>query len=98
MISKKVTRYYSDCGRGFWKKQQALLHDKNCKCWKNPKFYSCLSCIKKDFRVDSNGMEHEPQFNQTWNYNNCQNSESGVPVHEDFEHIRKNCSFWKPIK
>lgn len=98
MISKKVIRYYSDCGRGFWKKQQALQHDENCKCWKNPKFYSCLSCANKDFRVDSNGMDHEPQFLQTWNDNNCQHSESGIPVHEDFEHIRKNCSFWKSIK
>lgn len=91
MESRKVIRYYSDCGRGFWKKQQALVHDENCKCWKNPKLYGCLSCANKHFIRDSDGA-------QSWDYNNCQNSESGVPVHEDFEHIRKNCSFWKPIK
>lgn len=94
MISKKVIRYYSDCGRGFWKKQQALTHDQNCKCWNNPKFKSCISCKFKDFRVDSNGMEHEPQYNQTWEYNNCKHSGFGISVHENFTHIRKNCPQW----
>ncbi len=55
MIAKKVIRYYSECGRGFWKKQQAISHDENCKCWKNPKFKSCLSCKHKCIIKDSNG-------------------------------------------
>lgn len=91
MIAKKVTRYYSDCGRGFWKKQQAITHDENCKCWKNPKFKTCISCVHKCMRTDSNGMEQEPQYLQTWEYNDCKHSDKGVSVHKDFEHIRKNC-------
>ena len=91
MIAKKVIRYYSDCGKGFWKKQQALTHDKNCKCWKNPKFKSCISCKHRGMRIDSNGMELEPQYNQIWEYNNCKHSEKGTPVHENYEHIRKYC-------
>lgn len=91
MIAKKVTRYYSDCGRGFWKKSQALNHDENCKCWKNPKFKTCISCQLKDMCTDSNGMESEPQYLQTWEYNNCKHSEKGTPVHKDYEHIRKDC-------
>lgn len=35
MKAKKVIRYYSDCGKGFWKKQTAINHDINCKCCKN---------------------------------------------------------------
>lgn len=96
MQVKKVTRYYSDCGRGFWKKQQALTHDENCKCWKNPKLKSCLSCKHKSFIKDSNGMEHEPQYLQTWDENTCKHSGYGVPVHEDFEHIKKYCPFYEP--
>lgn len=95
MKSKKVIRYYSDCGRGFWKKQQALIHDINCKCWKNPKFKSCISCVNKCLKKDSNGMEQEPKYLQVWEYNDCKHSDSGVPVHEDFKHIRKFCSFYK---
>lgn len=95
MIVKKVTRYYSECGRGFWKKQQAITHDINCKCWKNPKFKSCMSCIYKNFEKDSNGMEEEPYHLQTWDTNMCKYSDSGIPVHKDFEHIRKYCRFYK---
>ena len=69
MIAKKVLRYYSDCGRGFWKKDQAIRHDENCKCWKNPKFKTCISCKYKNMVEDSNGMEHEPQFLQTYQNN-----------------------------
>ena len=91
MTSKKITRYYSECGRGFWKKDRCKSHELNCKCWKNPKFKTCLSCALKNFVRDSNGMEHEPQFHQTWIENMCQHSESGIPAHETCEHIRKHC-------
>lgn len=95
MQSKKVIRYYSDCGRGFWKKQQAISHDENCKCWKNPKYESCLSCVNKCIRTDSNGMEDEPQFFQTWKYNACEYSEKGIPVHKYFDYIRMYCINYK---
>jgi len=96
MIAKKVIRYYSECGRGFWNKQKAIKHDENCKCWKNPKFKSCLSCKNKCFILDSNGMEHEPQYLQTWETNLCQYSGSGVSAHENYQHIRLNCDFYEP--
>lgn len=95
MISKKVIRYYSDCGKGFWSKQKALTHDKNCTCWKNPKFQTCLTCKHKNFINDSNGMEHEPQYLQTWVSNECKYSEKGIHAHKDYEHIRKYCPFWE---
>ena len=96
MKAVRVLRYYSDCGKGFWSKQKAILHDKNCKCWKNPKFKTCITCKHKNFIKDSNGMEHEPQYLQTWDSNECKNSEYGVPAHKDYEHIRKYCPFWEP--
>ena len=51
--------------------------------------YSCK------LMAEANGMENEPQFLQTWDMNNCKHSESGVPVHKDFEHIRKYCQFYE---
>lgn len=95
MKIKKVLRYYSDCGRGFWSKQKAIIHDVNCTCWKNPKFKSCMSCRHKKFVQDSNGMEHEPQFLHVFTTNMCKNADNSIPVHKDFEHIRKNCYYWE---
>ena len=40
-------------------------------------------------------MENEPQYLQTWDDNQCKHSESGLPVHKDFEHIRMACPFYK---
>jgi len=91
MEIRKVTRYYSECGRGFWKKKQAITHDINCKCWVNPKFQSCISCKLKDIRTDNNGMQKEPHNLETWKFNNCEHSNSGVPIHKDFDYIRKYC-------
>lgn len=95
MYSKKVIRYYSDCGRGFWRKQTAITHDKNCKCWSNPKFRTCISCKFKNFGNDSNGMEHEPQYLHNWQTNNCQHSENGKSVRDGFEHIIKDCKHYE---
>lgn len=91
MYSKKVIRYYSDCGKGFWKKNQAISHDLNCVCWKNPKFKTCLTCVNKCIVNDSNGMELEPHLLQNYKTNNCKHSELGVPSHSDFDFIRKYC-------
>lgn len=94
MKSKKVTRYYSDCGRGFWKKQKALNHEQNCTCWKNPKFRSCLSCVHKCIVIDHNDME--VPYRQTWQTNLCKFSDSGIPVHPEFDFIRKKCKHYLP--
>lgn len=88
MIAKKVTRYYAECGKGFWNKQKALNHESACKCWKNPKIKSCVSCkyrnIASDFDETDLGVE-------SWSVNNCKYSEFGIPIHKDFEFIRRNC-------
>ena len=95
MESKKVTRYYAECGRGFWKKRQALDHEKKCKCWKNPKFKTCISCKHKCIIDDSNGMESEPQFLETWKTNMCDSSDMGIAAHKDFDYIRMYCQAYE---
>jgi len=44
MKTKKVLRYYADCGKGFWKKVTALDHETSCKCWTNPRNKTCKTC------------------------------------------------------
>ena len=98
MKVKKVLRYYSECGRGFWKKQQSLSHDINCTCWKNPKFKTCKSCKFENIVDDSNGMESDPQFLETFQTNMCGHCDFGIAVHKDIDFIRKNCPKWESTK
>jgi len=93
MISKKVYRYYADCGKAFWNKRACLSHESNCKCWKNPKFKTCLTCVHKDFKNDCDDE-------QSWTYNNCQNPKFDydkmfVPAHKNTDHICINCPVWE---
>ncbi len=87
MRTEKVLRYYSDCGRGFWSKQKALIHDTNCKCWKNEKFKTCISCKHKDFVTDSDGS------GASWVENLC-DTQNGIPAHENAQHVIMNCHSW----
>lgn len=100
MIAKRVTRYYAECGRGFWKKETAIKHDSNCKCWKNPKYKTCLSCKFKCFGSDSNGMEHEPHLLEAWQVNKCTNPKMDMdtmftPAHKNAEILNINCPVWE---
>ena len=54
MKTKRVTRYYADCGRGYWKKVHAINHEKTCICWTNPKMRCCKSCKYHKTQYDNN--------------------------------------------
>lgn len=100
MKIKKVNRYYSDCGRGFWSKKACLKHEENCKCWTNPAFRTCKTCIFAREYNDSNGMEHEPQFLQTWRGIECTNPNFDHDTdfnqaHEKAPYLCVNCTKWK---
>ena len=99
MISKKVTRYYSICGRAFWKKKDCLNHEDRCKCWTNPKFKTCKTCIFGKRIVDSNGMEHEPINAHTWKTWECLNPKFDydkhfTPAHKNADDLCINCPVW----
>jgi hypothetical protein len=101
MRTVRVTRYYADaCNRGFWNKYSCLEHEKNCKCWKNPINRTCLTCLfNNGVKGDSNGMEHEPQNLETWDYRDCKNpdmkEEYLTPAHERAPNLFINCIYWK---
>lgn len=92
MIKKKVTRYYAECGKGFWKKSTALTHELNCKCWKNPKNKTCLTCKKAEHVVD-HGDEITPGEGAWFD---C--SDSRVGDHENdlgLSYLSVGCKFWE---
>ena len=87
MKSKKVLRYYSDCGKGFWKKQKALKHESNCKCWTNHKNKTCKTC-KYVFFEDTG-------YGGSWgcNHPNKYGEHNGAP--NGINYISVNCIFYE---
>lgn len=99
MKSVKVNRYIAECGRGFWKKNLCLKHEDNCKCWKNPKYRTCLTCKWSKTIRDSAG---ESPYEETWQYRECQNpafdESKFTPVHEKAPDVCINCPIWETNK
>lgn len=100
MKTKRVTRYIADCGKGYWSKSSCTQHEQNCKCWTNPKFKTCKTCKFAKVVHDSNGMEHEPQYLQTWTQIECQNpnfdyDKHFTAAHEKAEDLCINCPVWE---
>ncbi len=52
---------------------------------------------------DGNGMEHEPQYLQTWRYFDCQNPKFDESIHFTAAHknapdLNINCPVWESKK
>ncbi len=98
MKSKKVLRYYADCGRGFWKKGSCLGHEKRCKCWTNPKYKTCLTCKFHNLIKDSNGMEEPYRENfitRECNNANFDHDRDFRPAHENAPDLCIDCEMWE---
>jgi len=65
--------YKCECGKKYHTKRAAINHENVCKCWKNPKHKTCVTCKFGKRIKDSNGMESNPQFLQTWKQWTCSN-------------------------
>ncbi len=98
MITKRVTRYYADCGRAWWTKKACLTHEKNCKCWTNPKHRTCKTCrfATKDSESIEDGhgqvIKTESWFDCT-NPSQADKEHSGAP--EGHDYISVNCIGWE---
>ena len=96
MKTKKVTRYYAECGRGFWNKRACVNHEGNCHCWTNPKNKACLTC--KYSNVYSESDEGEGRSN-SYKVRECLhpsfNEESMKPIAIGAKYVYDNCELWK---
>lgn len=93
MRTKRVTRYYADCGRGFWTKKSCISHEGNCTCWANPKFKTCITCKHGERIYDSDDVHH-------WSFWQCNNikfvyDKHFTPAHEKAEDLCINCPIWE---
>lgn len=68
-------RFITDCGKNYLRKAQAISHESICRCWTNPNLKTCVTCKFGELVKDSNGMEDEPQYLETWKWWNCKNRE-----------------------
>ena len=92
MRTAKVSRYYAECGKGFWKKQQCVDHDKTCKCWTNPRNKACKTCVYASLQPD----EPDVGISSYWECNNQKNTNDGhVNDLEKVDYISVNCQFWE---
>jgi len=93
MKTRRVTRYITDCGRGFWNKRQAETHETNCKCWTNPKNKTCKTCIY------GMKMPDEPDVGVT-SYWECNNEDISIDGHtggpDGVDYLSVNCRWHKP--
>jgi len=89
MESKKVLRYYADCGRGFWRKDQAINHEGNCKCWKNPKNKACKTCKFGEYAP----FENDTGFGGFWEcyHESFSGPHKGAP--KGIDYISVNCEY-----
>tara|TARA_R110000851_G_scaffold240929_1_gene393582 strand:- start:81 stop:377 length:297 start_codon:yes stop_codon:yes gene_type:complete len=93
MITKKVTRYYADCGKGFWSKSGALNHEGNCKCWGNVKNRTCKTCKFGGY------LEYEDDTGDggIWECGHIKVEEhSGAP--SDIKYISVNCQHYSETR
>lgn len=98
-----VVKYKCECGRKYSTKRLAENHEKCCTCWTNPKYRTCKTCKHGEQIRDSNGMEHEPQYLETWRVWECNNPEFNYDIHHHPAHANApdlciNCIKWESKK
>lgn len=92
MRTKKVTRYYAECGRGFWKKAACEAHEENCMCWTNPKNRACKTCKHGEYAP----YEDDTGYGGFWECHapGSPAEHSGGPKGVDY--ISVGCGHYKP--
>jgi hypothetical protein len=92
MKSKKVTRYYAECGKGFWKKSAALAHEENCLCWKNPKNKTCKTCEHADMVAYESDTGYGG-FYECYHPDNKTEAHAGAP--KGIDYLSVNCYYYE---
>jgi len=88
-IERKAWACQYKCGRNVLTSRKRMeTHE--ARCWRNPARRACASCKHLLEYDDSNGMEHEPQYLQTWHVRECK-ADDGIDLSEKLRH---DCTLW----
>ena len=85
MEVKTVKIFIADCGKKYWSNSGCKGHEKNCKCWTNPKFKTCKTCEFSgqygygEQECDNPVFDHDKHF---------------TPAHEKAPDLCINCPVW----
>ena len=92
-MAKLIKAYSCDfkCGRTVLTSKKAM-EGHEAKCFHNPKRRACITCAHFESYLDSNGMEDDPAFLQTWRHTEC-NAEIDIS-----EKLRHDCDLWQPAE
>lgn len=95
----EIKAYKLDCGKKFFTKKAAEKHERECKCWTNPKWRTCKTCKFGSLEWDSNGMDDEPALLHTWRQWQCKNPAFVFDLHFTMAHENApdlciNCPVW----
>lgn len=85
METIKVNAYITECGKKYWSNAGAKNHERNCKCWTNPKHKTCLTC--NFFSGNSFDWFHCDKMPNM--------KTPPTPPHENAPNINANCSQWE---
>lgn len=77
----EIKAYKAECGKKYFSKSGCKNHELICQCWTNPNLKTCMTCEFGRLINDSNGMEDEPQYLQTWMQWDCSNKEFNYDKH-----------------
>lgn len=92
-----VKMFVAECGRRYSKKSYCLEHEKVCKCWKNPKYKTCLTCKFDSVINESDGS------GISWKERHCTNEKFDYDVHfrrahENAKDLCFMCTLWENKK
>ena len=94
-----VARYVAPCGHRFTTRASAAAHERSATCWKLPALRTCQSCKFNRVIRDSNGMEHEPAFLETFLTRECTrpnfDPDELTPVRSGVTDLFRDCPGWE---
>ena len=99
-VSKVMApRYVAPCGHRFATRGAAEGHEHKATCWKLPALRTCQSCKFNSVEWDSNGMEDEPAFLDTFLTRECTrpdfDTEELIAVRPGITNLFRDCPGWE---
>ena len=93
MEKTTITIFIAQCGKKYQTRSGCMGHERNCKCFTNPKFKACHSCAYNGGFIPSDDLgRYRDCKHPLFDYDRLK--PFNIPNTETFDCI--NCPFYKP--